>query len=69
MFGDATAFGRMDGVAMGVGEERMFEEMTNQDEKEKKGIERPSTGTGAGPGVGPGTWDGDEEMELFFDGP
>ena len=66
MFGD-TGFRRMDGVGVALGgEERMFEEMTNQDDGEKgksKG-ERPSTGTGTG------AWDaGDEEMELFFDGP
>ncbi|TVY52644.1 Lid2 complex component lid2, partial [Lachnellula cervina] len=67
MFGDATGFARMDGVATLGNEERMFEEMTNQDDaldKAKK-IERPGTGTGTG-----GAWDaGDEDMELFFDGP
>jgi [histone H3]-trimethyl-L-lysine4 demethylase len=65
MFGDA-GFGRMDSVALG-GEERMFAEMTNQDEeKGKNKVERPSTGTGPGPGA----WDaGDEDMELFLNGP
>lgn len=84
IFGDSS-FGRLDAVALGgsdspmrdafAGGSRMFDELTNQDDGAEgpKGEKRsPRVGAAdekAGGGGDAAKWGGDEDMDLFFDGP
>jgi len=84
IFGD-SGYGRLDSVALGPGNDspmrdafasgsqgigRMFDELTNQEDGEEgpKGEKRDSP-RGDKDRDGDEKWGGDEDMDLFFDGP